>query len=209
MVLTLGVMIVSNLPHLQIKWIGDKANRNMFFQIDADLVSDMVGVLQKGELVAFLPYGNDFLVNYLAPRLDIHTYNIGGDKNLVEARKHWPRTMQLFQMNQIDAGFTERVLLLLARHEADAVVLPYIDMLWAAHNWPAPLVNKEKLAPVIAGLKASSSVSVNERKYYAVVRAQGRFDENTQSLPPISYPITVAQHPASLEPVLVPALNPC
>lgn len=200
----LGVMIVSNFPHPLAKWIHYKNNRNMFFNIDSDLVSVMAGDLQKNELVAFLPYGNDFLVNYLASRLDIRTYNIGGDKNLIEARKHWPPIMQSLQMNQIDTGFIKRVLHLLASHKADAVVLPYIDMLWAAHQWPAPLVNKEKLAPAIASLKASGSVSINERKYYTVVRAKTRFVEDTaQSLPIISYPIMLAQHPANLEDVLV------
>ena len=199
----LGAMIISNLPHLQAKWMSDKANRNMFFHIDADLVSDMAGVLQKGELVAFLPYRNDFLVNYLAPRLDICTYNIGGDKNLDEARKHWPKTMQLFQMRQIDAGFTERVLLLLARHEADAVVLPYIGMLMAAYEWPRPPVFKEELTPVIADLKASGSVSVNERKYYAVVRAKSRDEENAVNhCRSLVYPITVAQQTVNLRRVL-------
>lgn len=177
----LVLLITANLPNLERKWNGDKAYREMFFRIDADLVSDMELTLQKGELVAFLPYRNDFLVNYLAPRLGIRTYNIGGDKNLIEARKSWPPTMRQFLLGQVDPGFVDRVLLLLARGEADVVVLPFIDMLWAAHAWPAPTKFKQDLLPVIEELIASGFVEVDERGYYAVVRLAPRFLSTLQS----------------------------
>lgn len=166
----LMLLILLNLPPLEKKWKCDMRHRDMFLQIDADLVSDLKSDLKQGELVAFLPYRNDFLVNYLAPRLDIRTYNVGGDKNLSEARNQWPTTMKQFRMGLVDAKFSQRVLLLLARGEADAVVLPYIDMLWAAHAWPAPLKFKDDLAEPIHKLRESGFVAVEQREYYTVVR---------------------------------------
>lgn len=165
-----SLVTVLNLPHILRNWDDKVANRNMFLRIDADLLEGMEEVVYKKEKVAFLPYRNDFLVNYLAARLDVVSYNIGGDKNLVEARRHWPRTMREFAMASVDDGFAERVVLLLARNEADAVVLPYIDMLWAAHKWPYPVQFDETLRPVVAELNLIDFVDIIEKKYYAVAR---------------------------------------
>lgn len=191
-----AALIVFNLPHFDGKWqrapglshlggewqealstVSYTNNRNTFLRLEKELVSDMRGLLREGELVAFLPYRNDFLVNYLAARLRIRTYNIGGDKNVDIAREYWPTAMRGFLMGQVDSGFADRVLFLLARREADVVVLPYIDMLWAAHFWPPPVEFRKELAPVIADLKASGFVTIEERDFYAVVRIAAEYDD--------------------------------
>lgn len=166
----IGLVTLINLPNLSEKWAGDIKNREMFLKIDSDLLKIMQEDFHPREEVAFLPYRNDFLVNYLAARLDIQSYNIGGDKNLFEARKHWPETLRKFGLGKIDDDFFERVVLLLARNEADAVVLPYIDMLWAAHSWPYPIQFKEDLDPIVSELRASGFVDVIEQKFYAIAR---------------------------------------
>jgi len=194
-----AVLIVFNLPHFNGQWqrapslwqLGDKwqeqlsntsytGNRSAFLRMEQELVSEMRAVLREGELVAFLPYRNDFLVNYLAARLRIRTFNIGGDKNLSDAREHWPLAMRGFLMGQVDSVFADRVLFLLARREADVVVLPYIDMLVAAHFWPAPVEFREELVPVIADLEASGFVTIEEREHYAVVRIAAEYYHNLQ-----------------------------
>lgn len=169
------VLILSFLPHLERKWQSNVRDRESFLEIDRDLVSELARDLRHGELVAFLPFRNDFLVNYLAAVLNIRTYNIGGDKNLFEARKHWPDIMRQFKMGQIDPGFAERVLSLLAQGEADAVVLPYIDMLWAAHKWPAPLEFAGDMQPVLTALERTGYVALEKRKHYALVRLIPQF----------------------------------
>jgi len=174
------LVIAFNLPDLTKTWSNDKKHRESFLRIDSDLLESMREVIHKGEKVAFLPYRNDFLVNYLASRLGIVSYNIGGDKNLCEAKAHWPETMSHFRMGSIDEGFSDRVILLLARQEADAVVLPYIDMLWAAHRWPAPARFEEALQPVVLKLKESDFVEVDVHKYYAVVKLKPALAQSEQ-----------------------------
>ena len=98
-----------------------------------------------------MPYRNDFMVNYVAPRLGIRTYNIGQDKQLVAAREHWPETMRQFREGEIDSGFADRVLLLLAGRDADAVVLPYIDMLWQRTHRTSGI--SSALAPIVLTCK--------------------------------------------------------
>lgn len=164
------VLIIINMPHLEKKWALNERDRNSFSLMGHDLIRPMSQDLRRGELVAFLPFRNDFLINYLAPKLQIRTYNVGGDKQLAFAEAHWPATMQNFLLGVIDRRFAGWAVLLLARHQADVVVLPYIDLLWAAHRWPYPIEYKNSLAPIIEDLRESGLVNIVERKYYATVR---------------------------------------
>jgi hypothetical protein len=161
---------VLNLPHIPQKWNEDAHYRTMFLQIDAELLQDLRRFLARGERVAFLPYGNDMLAGYLAARLHLSAYNIGGDKNLAEARRQWPETLRQMSMGTIEAGFAAQALLLLARGEADGVVLPYVDLLWAAHRWPTSAEYRESLGPVIRAMRESNLAEVVEREHFALVR---------------------------------------
>lgn len=171
----LTIVAILNLPNLPKTHIEHKNNRSIFYEIDAQLTEDLRYVLKPKEIVAFLPWGNDFLINYIASKLDIITYNIGGDKNLRQAIKHWPKTMRRFPKGRIDSNFSRRVLLLFAKGEVDAVVLPYISMLWAAHRWPYPLEFKDDLEPIEYQLRTSGFVSVEKREYYSVVRLKPEY----------------------------------
>lgn len=187
------LLIALNLPHLVRKTRESVALRDNFLQLDRSLLGDLGSSLRPGERVAFLPYGNDFLANYLAARTGVRAYNVGGDKNLATAMEHWPQTMLQFRANQVDGAFAERVLLFLARGEVDAIVLPYFDLLWSAHLWPCkaevlrtstvdlasvfggiewqcPSEVRAGLAPAVAVLTRSPYLSVEARDLYAVIR---------------------------------------
>jgi hypothetical protein len=133
-------------------------------------VQKLAPLVNKGETIAFLPYRNDFLVNYLASRLDIRTYNIGGDKNLASAWEHWPDTMKRFTQDELDPEFTSNVRAVLENEDADAVILPYIDLLWAAHGGPLKDVLKDELSAVAETLDADPRLTVSYIDRFAVVR---------------------------------------
>ena len=194
---TMGLLLLSNLPHMESKWVEYKENREKFKRIDTDLVKNMKETLRKGELVAFLPYGNDFLVNYVASRVNIRTYNIGGDKNLAIASQNWPQAMRNYGMNRIDSDLAKTVLNMLSRGKADAVVLTYIDMLRASWIWPAPLKYKGDLTSVIETLNESGQVIVEPQAYYSVVRPTS---DNLDLQ--FKYPIIVSEKSNSLYRVL-------
>ncbi|KJR46147.1 hypothetical protein UF75_3470 [Desulfosporosinus sp. I2] len=189
-----GFLILNNLPNLTGQWQAAEHNRSMFLALDQDLVKPLSQDLKPGETVAFLPYRNDFLVNYLAPKLGIRSFNVGGDKNVEEARKHWPQIMQQFQMGQVDPGFSGRVAQLLASGEANAVVLPYIDMLWAAHVWPYPDKYQADLEPVEKELETSKLFEVIKRQHYAVVRLKPAYAAQADS--PVLLDILAADMPS-------------
>jgi len=165
-----GLVAITNLPDIPLKFLESVRYRAEFQELERDWVHDMREVVNKGERIAFLPWRNDFLVNYLASRLDVISYNIGGDKNLAEARRHWPKTMQLFPAETFDTDFAKRVIHLLAEGEADRVILPYIDTRWAAHQWPYPPEFKQSVSLVLNELKENKSVEIIERNYYVSVK---------------------------------------
>ncbi len=153
--------------------------------------------LKPGEMVTFLPYGNDFLVNYLAPAAGFRSHNIGGDKNLYHAREAWPSLLRESPAGRIDADITQRILLLLAQRQTDAVILPFFDQL--IESWPTPLTKRDAVQPVIEQLETNGFVSIVNRHSYAVVRVapafsvaleQGKLEEQVRkSLPALSYQI--------------------
>ncbi len=73
-----------------------------------------------------------FFANYLAPTAGFRAYNIGGDKNLIDAQKHWPAEMLASGGATLDAKKISAGVKMLTDGTADVLVLPYFDMLWAA-----------------------------------------------------------------------------
>lgn len=125
---------------------------------------------RHGETVAFLPYGNDFLINYIASELDIRTYNIGGDKNLAAAMANWPDEMTNVGQGEITPEFSIKVKAFLESGKADAIVLPYIDLLGAAHEWPAPNDREKELSPIAKSLDAEDRYDAVFTQNYAIIR---------------------------------------
>ncbi|AGB47341.1 hypothetical protein Mesau_05029 [Mesorhizobium australicum WSM2073] len=144
----------------------------------------------RGETVAFLPYGNDFLINYVASELDIRTYNVGGDKNLMSAMSNWPDEMTGFEQGKVTPEFAMRVKAFLESGKADAVVLPYISLLWSAYDWPAPNEREQELSSIAKALDAEDRYDADFMEHYAVIRlAHGLDPAGTLSvwnaMPPI------------------------
>lgn len=125
--------------------------------------------LKPGERVAFLPYNNDFLVNFAASILQLKTFNAGGDKNLVDARQYWPDEMLEFDQGKIGYGFELKVKSLIDSGKVDAVALTYFSLLRAAHEWPAPETNRAELSEVANRIAADPRYQVTYRNHYAVV----------------------------------------
>jgi len=128
-------IVLLNLPDLVKIWHLTRDSRAMFHQIDNDLVNRLKKYIAKNEVVIFLPYGNDFIANYIAPKIGFKTYNIGGDKNLAEAEDKWPSALS---ENNLDLSKNDEslILKLLLTGDADVAIIPYFDMLHAAINWP-------------------------------------------------------------------------
>ncbi|MEA2120099.1 hypothetical protein [Halovibrio sp. HP20-50] len=165
----MGVLIISHLPDAS-RWEVTRQYREAIANIRQTLVPALARDLRPGEQVFFIPYRNDFLVNFIAPQLGIRAYNIGGDKNLAMAKRHWPEPLRELIMHGWPAA-PEQALPVMLRHPGiDALVVPYHDMLWAAHIWPIDTTLKPRHQPLVAALKEVEALSVIERDDYAIIR---------------------------------------
>jgi hypothetical protein len=219
--LALAVIILFNLPDLRKQWQLGVDNRSMFRQIDQDLVSGLRRDVRPAETVAFLPWRNDFIVNYLAPRSDFRSFNIGGDKNLAMAQASWPEELKV--LGEIDAGKVPAAIKLLMDGHADVLVLPYFHTLWSAHLWPCvaqtsarskeqkdsvssipdficPAERRNQLRPVLLALRESPYLDVVDSELYATIRLRPEFAgrEGRQALinstyDKIAYPIVMTK----------------
>jgi hypothetical protein len=195
-VLLAGLTLL-NLPHLADSWAKHTQHRRMFLAIDRELVAGLREALHPDEHVAFIPYRNDFIINYLAPRLGIRAYNIGGDKNLHAAQKHWPPALLEFN-RELDGSEGDAIAGFLLDGHADAVVIPYFHTLWAAHAWPClsmsatppsggaarvrspsgpdcPRQLKERMSASIRRLEKHPYLLVNDTALFATMRLRPEF----------------------------------
>lgn len=127
-ILILAVLILLNLPNLHKTWQAGKLNLHLFKRIDSELVIELKKYIKPSEKVVFLPWSNDFSVNYLAPAAGFRTFNIGGDKNLIAAQVYWPYEMSFLSTEHFNNN-SDYAVKMLADADVDVLVIPYIDML--------------------------------------------------------------------------------
>lgn len=146
-VATLILITFLNIPNLPQRFRSLTDNRAQFLQIDGDLVDKLHVSVKPSEVVAFAPWGNDFVANYLAPTVGFRTFNIGGDKNLAVAQANWPSAMLALD-GKLDTSKISLITRLLWDKNVDIVVIPYFHMLWSSHLWPCVDQTRAELTEV-------------------------------------------------------------
>lgn len=138
-------------PHIKNNWQYGRANFNSIGNINDRMISELKNGIPTSSRVAFIPWNNDFFANYLAPISGFKTFNIGGDKNLDEARRYWPLVMNNLQ-GSLSKDKVPFMVQLLLENNVDFIVVPYVNMLWSAHYWLCP---SQTLLPLNDEMKAS------------------------------------------------------
>ncbi len=184
----LPLMILVDMPNLKTIWLAGTSHRYSFEKIDRELVSELRNHLKEGETVGFIPWGNDFFANYLTPKIGVRSFNIGGDKNLASAQPQWPKEM-LELRGKLDVAKAQIAVGMLSNKTVDAIIVPYFDMLWSAHQWPCAGLSQIKLneqgvdhgnnciseareeyAPLLLSLRQFDNIKVDQANFFAVVR---------------------------------------
>ncbi|MFP8780616.1 hypothetical protein [Hydrogenophaga sp. RWCD_12] len=133
--LIVSAVIALQLPDLTGQWRQKRDLRKMFVAMEQAIAQDMASLHLGNERTVFLPTGNDFLVNHIAARYWLATYNIGGDKNLELARRQWPASVRNARAMP-GPGMALEIRNILLRGDAQTVVLPHFGLLDASHEWP-------------------------------------------------------------------------
>lgn len=167
-ILLLG-LITLNLPHLEKLWQEKKQCRQTMIYINNFVVKDLKKFIHPNELIAFVPYGDDFFAGYLALKLGIFTYNIGGDKNVEMAQQNWPSSMLALHA-PLNPGMNKNIVLLLSHREADAVIIPYVNLMFM-NKKDLMLKKQKKLAmPLLQKLSKNPLLTIKTSEFFAIIR---------------------------------------
>jgi hypothetical protein len=205
----LALVVICDLPHPLDRFREGVQYRRMLQAIDEDFVTPLPNV--GGQPVAFVPYGNDFLAAYAAARKRMPTFNVGGDKGLAMAVSAWPESMRALSTPPApEAG--DPIVAFLAKGIGAGVVIPYVDLLEAAHFWPCPAgpalgastthrhgspsydclrAAREAVTPRLRALARSPFLDVRDYTYFAFV-----------SLRPSDTPANAGRHDPAEYPIL-------
>jgi hypothetical protein len=169
-VFILLLLILFYVPNLWARYNESANFYKQFHSIEEELITEMTPQRIPKSKVVFLPWQNDFMVNYLASRLNVRTYNIGGDKNLNLAQTYWPASIRHAPMGRIDELFSQRIHYLLLSDEVDTVIIPHFDTLEDAHDWDGDQQLLVQVpADVITELNAYSDLKVEVKKYFTYI----------------------------------------
>ena len=167
-VVGLIALTLLNLPDFKSKWKQSTSEREMFQQIDQELVTTLRKHIQPGEMVSFIPWSNDFFANYLAPKAGFRTYNIGGDKNLQTAMDAWPLAMR--QAGGVwDRNKAMSAIKMLVNDSTDVLVIPYFDMRLTTTSWPYPDNTKVQRNDTLNVVSNTSHLSEQQTKLKAII----------------------------------------
>jgi hypothetical protein len=163
---------VVNPPVERLKLRAPHHWRESLLNIDETIAASFKQRIPPGSVVAFFPQSNDFLAGYLAAEANVKAYNAGGDKNVEIARSAWP-----VNIRTLFASFPEHlgpsIEQTLAAHDANYVVLSFVDLLWDAHEWPPTPASVEaakvRFSAVLQRLQADPKFVVTRDQYFATV----------------------------------------
>lgn len=120
------IVLFFNLPNLPAQLQTQINNRLSFLKIDDSLVAELKQLIPANSIALVIPSQNDFYINYLAPKANIKTFNVGGDKNLLIAQEYWPE--EVFAAAQdLNSGAIWPQIKLLASGKANVLIVPFAD----------------------------------------------------------------------------------
>lgn len=167
------LITMTGVTHVRARMKVNEAYRSQFFALRRDLADPLAEALRGSRKVAFVPHGNDFMANYLAAYGVYDTLNIGGDKNVALASRHWSPMFRALTDGVSNRLLAQGIRQVIASGEVDRVVVPYVDMLWDAHAWPPAAAQvqarRERFGSALACVARDHAFAVSQHELFAVV----------------------------------------
>jgi hypothetical protein len=152
------------------RFVQDNFSRNdQVNSFNLDVLYPLEALLPDDANVLFIPNaigGNDFLVTYLSPLLDIRTENVGGDKGLKLAREQRDNIITHL-LDKKDYTTNDKLSNELVRSGVDYIVVPKFDLRWDSYSWP-PGEIYEGYYSVTKLLEESEIEKITEEEYFDV-----------------------------------------
>ena len=167
-------LFLSNLPNIQSKLKQYISNRKQFLLMDKTIISNLKSDLKENEIVAFLPWANDFLVDYWAAAAKIKTFNIGGDKNLRTAIQYWPSSIKALGSFSIKPDFTrltpEKLNKLFFMTNTSTIIIPRMGMFEESFGWPPRMIYNNQVNKLKNKLLKYNLFSITSTEYYIKIK---------------------------------------
>ncbi|KQQ95824.1 hypothetical protein ASF62_04905 [Leifsonia sp. Leaf325] len=172
--ITLGVIAVVEVAFNPVAAVQTNlGNAQEMSQFNRDVVDPMSEAFGPDDRVVFVsgtPKANDYLSVYLAPKLDIHTWNIGNDKALRRARAAWPsRIDQLIARQPQGDKLKDLTASVLEDGTVTKVVVLDFDLRENAKAWPPNDRTQERGEAIADTLEADDRFTVDRHEYFDVV----------------------------------------
>lgn len=185
--LLVSFAILFYIPPLENHLSAGRYYNEAFERVDNEVVRNLKPLINSGDLVAYVPWGNDFLANYLSSALNVKSFNLGGDKNVQQSMVYWPQDF-LNLRGELKGSSLKYIIRLLSFENVNVVIIPNFDMLWSAHVWPCkmpdtpveakmiypdftcPGAKRMQFLPLVNILKQEKYLDVTEKKLFTVIR---------------------------------------
>ncbi len=127
------VLLFSHIPNLSQAWQTGLNSQKRAMGINDSLLNNLTHKIDPSDIIMFLPAGNDHLINYIAAREQLQTYNVGGDRHYGYASSNWPAVVR--EVSSIGRDLNDMPCradaLLLAEalifEDLDVIVFPFFD----------------------------------------------------------------------------------
>jgi hypothetical protein len=163
------VAVVEIAPNMPNQYDIHRANHREREALTAGVIGDLQASTERGERVFFLSPDasyNDYMVNYLAPTMEVRTFNAGGDKNSALARASWPETLTALSGPNPTPDHVRAAL----ESGLDVVVAPYFDLRLATYAWPPPPADRGEAELAYAPILDDSRFEVARYPWFATIR---------------------------------------
>jgi hypothetical protein len=131
--LLLIITMVEMLPDLRVLDQRYRANYNQMGMFKNAVLPDLFQYLKEGEKIFYLSDENDFLANYISAKLNVRSYNCGGDKNQLLSFRSRPECI-INMKRGVDVA--DNAYWALWNGDVTKIVIPYFNLRWDSYDWP-------------------------------------------------------------------------
>jgi len=140
LVIIIFLEMMPNIPMLNEK---NTTAIDQYSKFRDDIIQPLSKIINENDRIAFLSTENDYLANFIAAETKSHSYNCGGDKNMLIARKERPKAFD--DMRKTDKNIDQNIKTLLDKKSINKFIIPFFNLRWDSYSWPPKTIKKDDI----------------------------------------------------------------